>query len=102
MGYQDMRYYLANLRNDLIKVNTDTKLVYIILISTKLEDATILTLDQLKEAKIEGSLPGLDDCEDIIDTVDKYQNKINGANNPCPACGNEWNYSYCYCCGYPN
>ena len=98
---RDRRYYLTDLIKDLIKINNHTKLVYVILFSPKYTDVMIFTLDLLLSADIEGS-SHIDFTEDRKDSLDQYHEYMRQVNNPCPACGNEWNGDYCYFCGHPH
>jgi len=101
MRHCDRRYYLSHLRDDLVEINIDIKLVYVVLTSPKLEKAFVFTIDQINNIKIDGP-SGLENCEEFKDSVDLYYERMSKVKNPCPNCGNEWNDNFCRACGHPH
>ncbi len=114
-----IRYRLSDLRGDVLDINSDIKLVYVILFSPKMNLANVFSLNQFAEIHISFNSSDVESCEDIEDDIDQAEkwaekqeeirwkdiNNRRGRGQTvhiCPACSYEWNNHYCHYCGWPN
>ncbi len=114
-----MRYYLLDLQRDLSKINSELKLVYLILIPSKNYIPVVFSLDRFNKLIISDASAIIEDYEEIIDDIDEKENleyyheeirwkkiyerrALGEIIHICPNCENEWNNYHCHCCGHPH